>query len=304
MKMILKAFGLLLVAALLAAVVIFFWFPGTLVSATQKFAASSAGLQKKTVNIDGYTLHYYEGGQGSPLVLLHGMGDEKNSFVKSAAALTDKHRVILPDLQGHGENAPDSTRDYSIHGHVLFLQQFFKQIGLAQFHLGGNSMGGHVSAAYALAYPTQVKKLILINAAGLQLDEHVVYAGFPQALATEKDFHAVMDRVFYKRPSLPGPLLQHMMAQINQSRPLLNAMATQVKAGKDFDLKDRIAQIKAPTLIVWGSADQVVRHNVAQAYDERIAQSDLVQIKEAGHSPQLEKPAEVAAAIRQFLARP
>ncbi|MBO6727770.1 MAG: alpha/beta hydrolase [Rhizobiaceae bacterium] len=275
--------------------------PGFVVSTMQSAVASSSGLESKSVEVDGDTVHYYEGGTGPTLVLLHGMADEKNSFAAAAAELTDAYRVILPDLAGHGENARDPGRDYSIAGHVAFLDQVFAELGLESFVLGGNSMGGHVSAAYTLAHPDKVEKLILVNAPGLKLDDHVVYGGFGERMETREDFYAVMDRVVHTRPSLPGPIVDHMIAQTNKDFDFINGLAEAVKSGGDFDLKDRVSAIEVPTLILWGVEDQVVRYNVAEGYDRLIPNSTLVRLQEAGHSPQLEKPAEIGQAIDDFL---
>lgn len=213
-RLLLSLVGLVVLLAV-AGVATLYLAPGFVVWTMQSVVASLSGLDSRAIEVDSYTVHYYEGGSGPPLVLLHGMADEKNSFAATAAELTDTHRVILPDLQGHGENARDPDRDYSIAGHVAFLDRLIAELGLDRFALGGNSMGGHVSAAYTLAHPEKVEKLILVNAPGLKLDDHVVYGGFGERMETREDFYAVMDRVVHTRPALPGPIIDHMMAQTN-----------------------------------------------------------------------------------------
>ena len=81
----------------------------------------------------------------------------------------------------------------------------------------------------------------------------------------------------------------------------INNLANAVKAGKDFDLKDRISTIATRTLIVWGKHDQVVPFNIAQAYDQKIANSRMVVMEDASHSPQIDKAVEVGNAIADFL---
>ena len=277
--------------------------PGFVVSTTQSVSASLAGLEKKTVEIDGYEVSYYDGGQGDAVVLLHGMADEKNSFVPAISELTENHRIILPDLNGHGENERDPKRDYSIAGHVAFLEAFFAKLGVDEFALGGNSMGGHVSAAYAVKNPEQVRKLILVNAPGLKLDDHVVYGGFGAKMESREDFAAMMQRVVHNPPSLPGPIVDHLVDQTNQNFDFINNLAVAVKQGADFDLKDRISEISVPTLILWGMEDEVVKLNVAEAYNALIPNSELVKIEDAGHSPQLEIPERIGREISQFLSR-
>lgn len=303
MKKWLVIFVSLVIVLIVAAIVALYAFPGKVYSTIQSATASSAGLEKKSVEVNGYTVNYYEGGTGDSIVLLHGMADEKNSFAAAAGELTEQYHVILPDLQGHGENARDTGRDYSIRGHVEFIDKFLNQLSVNKFALGGNSMGGHVSLAYTLAYPEKVSSLVLVNAPGLKLDSHVVYGGFGEKMESREDFFAVMDRVVATRAYVPGPIVDFMIEQTNSQFDFINGLAGAVKTGQDFDLKEQIHSIEQPTLIIWGEADVVVKFNVAEAQNELIANSELIVIPNAGHSPQLEKAAEIGQLIEKFLSK-
>jgi abhydrolase domain-containing protein 6 len=261
-----------------------------------------ARLRSKVLLVDGRELHHDEGGDGQPLVLLHGLADDRTSFARTAAGLTHRYRVILPDLDGHGDNAPVAGADYSVRGQVDRLHAFIEARGLSSFHLGGNSMGGHVAAAYALRHPGRARSLILVNAAGLQVDDHVVYAGFGERMATVADLEAVLDRVYHRRPRLPGFIARHLVERIGARFDHTNAMVEAVKAGADFALDDRIARVSIPTLVLWGRHDVVVRFNVAEAYRDRIGGARLVLLDDAAHSPQLEVPDRVAEEVARFLA--
>lgn len=277
--------------------------PGFVVSASQSVAARSAGLTAKTVMVDGYEAHYFEGGSGPVLVMLHGMADDKNSFVGTAGELTDAYRVILPDLMGHGANAADKSRDYSIAGHKAFVAALVDTLELDTFILAGNSMGGHTSAAYALEHPDRVNHLILVNAPGLVVDDTVVYGGFGAPLETIEDFDAVMSRVLFNPPSLPTPVKMHLIDTTNARMEFINSLAKSVRAGDDFDLLARIGDISMPTLVLWGEEDVVVPFEVAQTYAASVPDAQLVVLPEAGHSPQMEAPVRVADAIRTFLSK-
>jgi pimeloyl-ACP methyl ester carboxylesterase len=181
MKKILKIVGVLVVLLFIVIGTIYFFFPQKLVDFTNSQNASAANLESKTIMVDGYNTHYYTNNNKQAkdtLVLLHGLGDEKNSFVQTAISLSDDYYLILPDLLASGENSKEEAIDLSIKGQVEFLNKFLTNLGIKKFHLAGNSMGGHISAAYAIAYPNEVKSLILINAPGLKLDNHIVYTGF------------------------------------------------------------------------------------------------------------------------------
>ncbi|MFD9282621.1 alpha/beta fold hydrolase [Streptomyces mirabilis] len=274
---------------------------GTLVAAVNKMTQWRAHMRAKSTTVNGYTFHYYEGGDGEPLVLLHGLADNRTSFLRSAAALTRRYRIILPDLPGHGANAADPGLDYSISGHVQALHGFLQHLGLEEFHLGGNSMGGHISAAYAIAHSGRVRSLILVNAPGLQVDDHLVYVGFGDRMKTAEDLDAVLARVYYRTPRLPTPVVRHLIEESDRAFEHTNAMVHAIRTGGDYYLNARVSEIRKPTLILWGRHDVVVRSNVAEAYKDAIRDSRLVFLEEGAHSPQLEIPGAVADAVTTFL---
>ncbi|MEM7485237.1 MAG: alpha/beta hydrolase [Bacteroidota bacterium] len=309
MKRILKIIGLVVALLLVIGAVIFFFFPGTIVDLTNSQNASAAGLVKKEIALDGYNVNYFISEQKDEtkddLMLLHGMGDDKNSFVLAAKELSKHYNLILPDLSGHGENERTEDRDYSIKGQVDFVYAFVKALNVNSFHLAGNSMGGHTAAAYSIEHPEHVKTLTLVNAAGVKLDDHVVYGGFGAPLKSKEDLVAIFDRVFYKTPDIPGPIANHMIEQVNGSIDFVNnTLVTSIKNGEYFNLKGKTQNIIAPTLILWGKHDEVVKFNVAEYYDQTIPMSELQLLENGSHSPQLEIPEDVGNAIHNFIQKP
>ncbi len=263
MKKKFKILFLTVVLLVTIATTTFYFFPQKIIQLTNWSFANSANLEKKSIVVDTYTIHYYlskNWDKKETLVLLHGMGDDKSSFLQSAKLLSKKYNLILPDLNGHGDNAKDKKGDYSIKGQTLFLKQFLKAINVQQFFLGGNSMGGHTALAYTIHYPQQVKALILINAPGVTLDDHVVYGGFGKPMKNKGDLDKVLARVFYKIPDLPAPIANYMITTVNGSLDFVdNTLVPAILNGADFDLKDKIQKITTPTLILWGKHDSVVK---------------------------------------------
>ncbi len=87
-----------------------------------------AGVELKSMEIDGYEIPYYEGGEGETLVLIHGFGDSMVSFLQTSAFLTEKYRVILPGVLGFGETSKAMDRDHSIRTQVETFHKFFKNL--------------------------------------------------------------------------------------------------------------------------------------------------------------------------------
>lgn len=284
---------------------VYFLFPQVLIDITNSQYASAANLEKKTTDLAGYKVNYFASktsDKAETMVLVHGMGDDKNSFLQSAAELSKHYNLILPDLLGHGENAKDPNRNYSIDAQSYFLKELVTKLGVDRSHMVGNSMGGHTVAAFAIKFPDSVDKLILLDAAGLKLDDHIVYTGFGKTINNDEELQAVFDRVFYKTPSMPAPIKKLLRKQINASKDFVDdTLVKNITNGAYFNLKDQVQTIQAPTLVLWGKHDQVVKLNSAEYYAAEIPVAKLQILENAGHSPQLEIPEQVALAIIEFI---
>ena len=252
-----------------------------------------------SVEIDGYSITYYDGGEGEPVVLIHGYGDSKISFLQAAAGLTGHGRVLLPEVPGFGETRLDANRNYSIRSQVKFFHLVFQKLGLKRFHLGGNSMGGHIAAAYTLAYPEQVKSLILLNATGMYVDEQFYLGSEP--IESDSEFDTYMDKIFVEKPFVPGPFKKYFIQKSRDTLDWRNRVSKDIREGADYLLDSRISKIQAPTLILWGRQDRIVRINVGEAFDEGIPNAKWVVFDPGGHSPQYEFPKRTAKTILEFI---
>jgi hypothetical protein len=106
----------------------------------------SAGLVRKEVELPGgLRCVYLEGGRGEPLMLIHGFGADKDTFVRVARHLTPHYHLIVPDVPGFGESAHPPAADYAPPAQVERLRALAKALGVGRLHLGGNSMGGQIA---------------------------------------------------------------------------------------------------------------------------------------------------------------
>ncbi len=280
----------------------YFLYPRALLGIVYKIYEFRAGVSEKTIDVDGYSAGYLEGGSGPALVLLHGFGDSRISFAQSSRYLTDRYRVIMPDLPGFGATAHDVSRNYSIQSQVVFLHKFLKKLGIGSFFLGGNSMGGHISAAYTLRYPEQVKALILIAAAGLQVRDPTPYRQSLKRIETEADFDAFIDKTFVKKPFIPRPFKDYMIESSARDFEWLNRIRSDIRAGGDYILNNRIRNIRRPTMVLYGDRDLIVEPDVSRLYLKSIRGSKAVVFTNCGHAPQYEEVERTAQEIRDFLA--
>ena len=260
-----------------------------------------AGVEAKSMEIDGYEVPYYEGGEGETLVLIHGFGDSMVSFLQTSAFLTEKYRVILPGVQGFGETSKVLDRDHSIRTQVETFHKFFQKLGLKEFYLGGNSMGGHISAAYALRYPNEIKRLILLNAAGLRVPGKLPYSHSEESIETEADFDKYLGKVFVKKPWVPGPLKSYLIEKWKENHDSYNLIKEQIRRGQDYLLNGRVSAFTKKTLVLWGRQDRIVRLAIGEAYHKDLPNSQMEIYDPGGHSPQYEFPERTAKTILQFL---
>lgn len=302
MKKFLKRLSTLVFLVFLAVAATFYLAPGFILNSMETLTAERSGLTLHSIEIDGYKAHYYEGGEnnGKVLVLLHGLTADKNAFVSSVAKLAKDYRVILPDLQAHGDNLALPGRDYSISGQVAFLSQLFESINVRSFVIGGNSMGGHIATAYTYTHPDNVKGLVAVNATGMQLENESVYQRFPETV--DRDFFRnLFSSLFVTPPNFPAPIVGFMVDELNAKVPVLNTLVDQVHASDDFRLNERAQNIRVPSLIIWGMQDSLTPLPYAEKFSAQLSNSTLVTIDQAGHYPQFEQPDTVQSEIRQFL---
>jgi pimeloyl-ACP methyl ester carboxylesterase len=122
---------------------------------------------QSTQKIGSEEIGYYDRGQGSPMVLLHGMFGDFLDWEPVLEPLAASHRVIAVDLPGFGRSSKPRG-EYSAEFFVSALHEFFEQLKLSEFILAGNSFGGQLAILYALRHPDSVSKLVLVNSGGFR----------------------------------------------------------------------------------------------------------------------------------------
>ena len=113
-----------------------------------------AGLQAKTIQVQGQTFPYLVGGTGEPMVLVHGFTADKDTWGAVARHLTAKYTVIAPDLPGFGDSARDPQANYSLDMQVENLRVFLQRMGITRVHLGGQLHGRRCGRLICRQVPT------------------------------------------------------------------------------------------------------------------------------------------------------
>jgi len=254
-------------------------------------------MELKTIQTAHVPVRYFEGGQGQPLVYLHGAGglDLEQVFL---AALAEKYHVFAPLLPGYGDSEECAELrdmlDFTLHGWDVV-----DALGIQDPILVGFSMGGMIAAEMAAVAPHDVSRLVLIAPTGLWLDEHPIPDLFstmpfelPKYLFHDQEVgaKAIGANIALTDPSFLQVFLVRNARQLGAAGKILFPIP-------DRGLRDRLYRIKAKTMLIWGESDKLVPPVYAQAFQAALPNADLVMIKEAGHMVTFEKTSEVVSAL-------
>ena len=275
--------------------------PNTLaVNTTQKlvqYERNKSDLEIKSLTLaSGDKMVYAENGNvaGEPLLLIHGFGGNKDNFTRIARQLEGYH-LIIPDLLGFGESSKPMSADYRSEAQAKRLHELLQAKGLANnIHVGGNSMGGAISVAYAAKYPKEVKSLWLVDSGGFWSAgihdslKNATLENNPLLVNDKEDFYNLYDYVMYKPPYIPKSV-KAVFAQERLANQELHANILQQIITDNVEERAKvIAKYNIPTLVVWGEKDQVIKPETVNVIKEIIPQAQVIMMPEIGHVPMIE----------------
>lgn len=281
------------------------WFKQPLLELNRKVA----GLEEKQMTVDAHTIHYLEGGNGEPLVLLHGIFAEKDHWVDFARPLTGRYRVIAPDLPGYGESSRHPSQQYDYKSQTERLKQMLDAMGIPRAHLAGNSMGGTIAALFAMAYPERVASVALIGSPhGIrsprpsEMDRHIAAGKAPLVARNADEFEDMLSLVFARRPFLPYPILNAAEADAVANAES-NADLWREQLKDRYLLDARISGMRVRTLVLWGDADKVFDVSGAEVLKAKLRNADVHILDGIGHLPMMEVPKESSRLYVDFLGK-
>jgi pimeloyl-ACP methyl ester carboxylesterase len=245
-----------------------------------------------------------------PIVLLHGTSASLHTWEGWSEVLKNQRRVIRFDMPGFGLTGPDLQNDYSIAAYVRFVGAVMDILGVKSFVLAGNSLGGQVAWATAVAMPQRVSKLILVDAAGYPLESISVPVGF--WIASTPGLRSVMEYVLprglvqasvrnvYGNPAVVTPALVDRYYELTLRAGNRPALARRLEQKLSGDVA-QIKTISIPTLILWGSKDRLIPPSNAKRFEADIVGSQLVVFEGLGHVPHEEGPMATLVPLKSFL---
>lgn len=302
----------ILAAIILGALAAYFIFPKALYGAMTAMIRLRGGMRLKSIKVGDDVWPYLEGGSGDgvPIILLHGFGGDKDNWSIYAPQITRRHRLIAPDLPGFGENDRSLDREYDILSQVHRLSAFLDAMNIPKCHIGGNSMGGYIALQFAMEYPDKISSLTLFNNAGVVGAEKSELAIAAEkgdnslALSDLSDVDRLMAFISYRPVPMPKNFKKIFFAEAEAHKDVLDKIFWQIAgSGINKPLNDRLGEVTARTLIIWGRQDRLIDVSCVSVLDEGIKNSETVIFEETGHVPMIERPKDVATVHLAFLAK-
>lgn len=242
--------------------------------------------------IDNLKVYYEIKGKGEPIFLLHGWAGRIESFKPVFEILSSKFKIYAFDLPGFGRsNLPSYT--WGTSDYASFIIKFLEKEKLQKIHLIGHSFGGRIAITLAANFPEKIKKLILVDSAGIKPKKSLLY------YLKIGIFKAWKKLCFGKFGKKMKNILYHLLGsndykEAGQMRNILVKIVNE-------DLKYLLPQIKTPTLLIWGEQDKAVPIKYAKIMEKEIKNSQLIIFKNAGHFSYLDKLKEFCQSTINFL---
>ncbi len=257
----------------------------------------------KFVTVYGAKIHYVEAGNGAPLILVHGLADSVEIWDPVIPPLAAKFRVIAFDEIGFG-HSDKPLLDYRVSTFVDFLDGFLKELKIEHASLVGNSLGGWIAAAFALAHPERVDRLVLCDAAGYRALAQAMGPRTLEALklASRDDIRYLGPLTFHNKQFYEGTAVDDAFRQrviAGDSYTVSRVLDSLIRG--DDALDNRLHEINRPTLILWGRDDKLIPLSFGERFHQEIAGSQLRIVDNCGHMPQIECANEFTTAVLQFL---
>ncbi len=257
--------------------------------------------------------HALRGPAGAPLVVfVNGLGGVQAGWAGQVRALSDRWRVLTFDHRGLGCSAGDPGRP-TMADYAADVVALLDAVGAGSAAVVGASFGGRVALALALDHPERVAALVLVSTAARgRLPPELASRVDDRALAAMRRMHELDERDWLDAvlPALFGPAFRErhperlrMFARWRARHPANRAgIEAQWRAHEGFDVTNRLAEVRAPTLVMHGAADRLVPVEAGRELAARIPGARLVVFEDAGHALNVEEAPRFDAELRRFLA--
>ena len=269
------------------------------------------------IEIHGHDIAYRLAGEGETILLIHGMAGSSRAWREVMPALAEHHRVLAPDLLGHGASGKAAT-DYSLGAHASMLRDLMGRLGIDRATVVGHSLGGGVAMQLAYQYPDRCERLVLVASGGLGREVSMILRALSLPGA-ELVLPIVTPAFVRKLGNALSAWLWDRGVRSGRAAEMWGAYASLGDAetrraffrtlravvdpgGQAVSATDRLYLAElTPTLIMWGDADPIIPVDHARAANAAMPGSRLEIFEGVGHFPQSEAPKRFVEVLRDFV---
>ncbi|NQW35961.1 MAG: alpha/beta hydrolase [Flavobacteriales bacterium] len=240
------------------------------------------------------TFNYLEAGEGTPIIVLHGLMGSLSNFNGVFDYLPKNgFKVLIPELPLY--TLP--LLKTNVKNFALYLKKFVAFKGLKDYILLGNSLGGHIALYYTKNFPENVKAMVLTGSSGLY--ESSMGESYPKR-GNYEYIKAKAEEVFYDPKVATKEVVDDVFETVNNRIKLIKTLAI-AKSAIRHNMAPDLPQMSNPTCLIWGKNDKVTPPNVAVEFNELLPDSDLFWIDKCGHAPMMEQPDEFNDILLKWL---
>ncbi len=258
-------------------------------------------------------LAFVEGGQGEPILLIHGMPTSSYLWRHVMPLLDPRFRVLAVDLAGFGDSDKPKDADLSIVAQAQYLRVLMDAVRWQSGVVVGHDIGGGIAQLIAINEPTRVSKLVLIDT--------IAYDSWPvpeierlkdpawdeiiKRLDLTEGFRKALEQGMYHRERVDDELVSRYLDPFRdlEGRLAYLRCARALRTEDLLSVMGDVERLEIPTLIIWGESDSFQRLEFGERLRRRMRNAELVVLPEAGHYTPEDKPGEVADLIEDFVNR-
>ncbi len=236
---------------------------------------------------------YCEEGEGTPIVLLHGLFGALSNFNEIISHFSHKYTVTIPLLPLYDLELAETT----VTGMVDYLDEFIEFKKYDKIHLIGNSLGGHIAQIYFLRKPQKVKTMTLTGSSGLF--ENSLGDTYPR----KSDYEYVKKKTedtFYHKEMATKELVDEVFEIVNNRAKVLR-LVSMAKSALRHNLREDVPKMNVPVCLVWGKEDTITPSFVGEEFHKLLPNSELHFIEKCCHAPMMEQPEEFNNILERFL---
>jgi pimeloyl-ACP methyl ester carboxylesterase len=240
-------------------------------------------------------------GRKPALVLVNGLAEQSETWFRNHRVWRRHFDVTMPNLFAYDgpvvhrrlEAGLPITIDFLVGQLHQHLEEF---VQTPPYHLVANSMGGKIAIEYAARYPDRVASMVLICPSGLSRSEELPIVDGVRRFGVE----SIIDSVFHNRRCVEPAMLDYYTRQSKNRRWRLG-FANTIRGTKDHCVRDRLVDVKQPTLLISGEEDRIVNREEVKAAAGDLSQGQFLVIPHCGHAPQIEKPRFINRLVVRYL---